>query len=734
MLVLQNQPHEPLQLPGLSWEVLEPERGAAQLDLTLYLREDPDGGLSGGLEYATDLFDERTMRRMMAHFRNLLEGAVADPGERLLALPLMTAEERQSLLAWNDTTVAFPQAERLHDAFERQASQRPDAIAVTCGETSITYGELDLRANRLAHALRQRGVDADRLVGVYLDRSVELVVALLGILKAGGGYVPLDPSFPAERLQFMLEDAKVPLVITTRDKLVDAPRTETSQTLFLDSDAAEIDGEVATACGPTSHSSDRAYVIYTSGSTGKPKGVEIPHTAAVNFLRAMAKEPGLTAEDILLSVTTLSFDISVLEIFGPLSVGGHVVLATKEQASDGLALMSLLSASEATVLQATPMTWRLLLEAGWPGDDRVKLLCGGEALSRELADELLDRGESLWNMYGPTETTVWSAVDRVELGREPVWVGRPIDNTQFYVVDEDLQPVPLGVPGELLIGGAGLAHGYLDRARLTAERFLPDAFDRRPEARVYRTGDLVRFRGDGRLEFFGRIDHQIKIRGFRVELGEIEAVLRAHPRLREAVVVARQARSGDTRLVCYAIPEATAPSPDELQRAVRASLPDYMTPTSFVFLDAFPQTPNRKVDRKALPAPDDDVQERPHVELETPLERLLAETWCSVLGLTRVSADANFFDLGGHSLLSMKVVARIESRAGFRIDPNELIFQTLRQIARANERRMPDAAAALSGSADPKAPDAQPDDGAARTTWKSRLAGMFGRGDDGRKQ
>lgn len=628
---------------------------------------------------------------MLAHFRRVLEAVVADPEIRVQAIPLLSGAERDALVfGRNRTDVEFPERELLHEAFEARAAERPDDVAVEFEGDRRTYRELDERANRLARLLAERGVAADTLVGVHLERSADLVVALLATLKAGGAYVPLDPAFPRDRLEFMLRDSKAPVLVTQASLLDEAP-AGAGVTVCLDRDAAEIDAQDPAPPETPSRSTDRAYVIYTSGSTGKPKGVQIPHRAAVNFLRSMAKEPGLTDRDVLLSVTTLSFDISVLELFGPLSVGGRVAIVPRETAADGMRLMAAISSSGATVMQATPITWRLLLEAGWPGDGRLKALCGGEALTRDLADDLVDRCGELWNMYGPTETTVWSSVDRVLRGDGPVPVGPPIDNTRFYVVDAELQPVPSGVAGELCIGGAGLAIGYLDRPELTADRFRPDPF--RPGeagARIYRTGDLVRHRTDGRLEFLGRIDHQIKIRGFRVELGEIESVLAGHPSVAEVAVVVREDRPGDARLVAYLVPEGPPPDDAALREHLRGALPDYMVPATYVHLERMPLTPNNKIDRKALPAPEGAAATGPaYLAPRTPLETVLAEAWARALGVERVGVADNFFDLGGHSLLSMKVVAEVEKRTGLRIPPGTLIFQTLEQIAAAHADAVP---------------------------------------------
>jgi amino acid adenylation domain-containing protein len=448
-------------------------------------------------------------------------------------------------------------------------------------------------------------------------------------------------------------------------------------------------GLASSAGRPAGDPGDVAYVIYTSGSTGWPKGVEVPHRAVVNFLTSMAETPGFTAGDVLLAVTTLSFDIAGLELWLPLTVGGRVEVASREEASDGRALAARLAASGVTVLQATPATWRLLLEAGWVNAAGVRLLCGGEALPRELADKLLAGGGTLWNVYGPTETTIWSTVERVTAGPAAITIGRPIGNTQAYVLDGAGQPVPVGVLGELYLGGDGVALGYRNRPALTAEKFVPDPYGGQAGGRLYRTGDVARWLPDGRLHCLGRVDHQVKVRGFRIEPGEIEAALAAQPAVAHAVVTVQPDPSGESRLVAYVVPhDGGSVTASDLRRELRRTLPDYMVPSVFISLDALPLTANRKVDRRALPPvfASTSASER-HIEPSTPAERAIAEIWQAVLGVDRISADANFFDIGGHSLLAMRVLSRIEDKFGLRLGPRVLMLDTLAQMAAHCERR-----------------------------------------------
>ncbi|HSF39927.1 MAG TPA: amino acid adenylation domain-containing protein [Thermoanaerobaculia bacterium] len=672
MFMLQNLRAEPVELPGLvlapqPWEVT-----TAKLDLTLSLFEGA-GRLTGSIEWNTDLFERGTIERMAGHLKILFAGIAADPERRLSELPLLSdAERRQILSEWNETARDWPRETLIHELFELQAARRPEAVAVTCGGERWTYRDLDLRANRLANHLRRLGVGPETRVGLCVERSAEMVAALLGVLKAGGAYVPLDPSHPAERLGMVLDDGAVSVLLTEEKLLAGLPPVA-ARVVCLDGDGEAIAAESAEAPERRGSEENLAYVIYTSGSTGRPKGVQLPHRAVVNFLRAMAERPGLGETDVVPALTTLSFDIAGLEIYLPLAVGGRVFVVGREEAADGARLAARLRSSGATAVQATPATWRLLLESGWEGLPRLKVLCGGEALPRDLAQALLARGAELWNVYGPTETAVWSAVGEVAPGEGPVRLGRPIANTEFFVVDPAFGPVPAGVAGELWIGGEGLARGYLARPDLTAEKFIPHPWSPRPGARLYRTGDLVRFRDGGELEFLGRIDHQVKVRGFRIELGEIEAALARHPAVRQAVAAVRE-EGGDKRLVAWLVPEGTAPTPGELRDLLRRSLPDYMFPAAFVALSAFPLTPSGKVDRKSLPVPDTAGPETEAAPL-TPVEEVVAAIWAEVLHRERVGTQESFFDLGGHSLLATQVISRVRTALGVDL-PLQRMFET----------------------------------------------------------
>ncbi len=673
MLIWKDHPVQMqfMELEGLTVGHLPAHTGAAKYDLTLYLT-DADDEIWLEVEYCTDLFSEDMIGRMVGHFLTLLDGIVANPEMRLDSVPLLTATERQQLLAdWNNTAADYPRDSCLHELFEAQVGRTPRKVAIVCEGRQYTYSELNESADRLAAHLRSQGVGPDVLVGLYVERSLEMVVGLMGVLKAGGAYLPLDPMFPVDRLSFMLDDAK-PRVLLTQQKLANTLGPHSAAVVLIDASSTQ------TGTSPAESSTDRdaermrirrpspdslAYVIYTSGSTGRPKGVQIPQRAVVNLLSSMRREPGLVADETFLAVTTLSFDIAALELFLPLTTGATVVIAPREVAADGRRLSRLLQDSKATVMQATPATWRMLLQAGWGGNSKFRVLCGGEALPRDLAERLLPTCAELWNLYGPTETTIWSAAWRVSPG-QPIVLGRPIANTEFYVLDRQLNPVPAGVPGELFIGGDGLARGYLNRPELTASRFITDPFRPGSGGCLYRTGDSVRYRTDGCLEFLGRLDDQVKVRGHRIELGEVEAVLAQHSQVRDKVVVARQDSSGENRLVAYVVPEKNHTlTYGELRAYLEPKLPAFMIPSELVILDTLPLTINKKVDRKALPEPSAVAAMVRHgySAPRTDVEERLAVIWAEALGLKQVGIHDNFFEVGGHSLMATQLFTQIEA-------------------------------------------------------------------------
>lgn len=656
-----NAPIGEVDLNGLSWVPLNVDAGSAQFDLSLTVETEVLNKVY--LTFSTDLFTRQTAERILGQYGLLLQQALAHPGLRVSELPMLSSVETQQLVTeWNRTAADYPHGQCFSELFEAQAAQTPDAVAVSMEGQTLSYRALNAKANQMARVLSAQGVTREMIVGICLERSIEMLVALLAVWKAGGAYLPLDPDFPRDRLRFMVEDAGAPLVVTTA-VLSDLFEFQTCQVLCLDQMRNSFARESDHCLPPVASSGDLAYILYTSGSTGQPKGVEITHRSLVNFLWSMKREPGCSAQDISMSVTTLSFDIAGLELYLPLLVGGQVEIVSRGVAMDGYRLRKLLDAVKPTLMQATPATWRLLLDAGWTGSQKLTALCGGEALPLDLAVKLLDRSKALWNMYGPTETTIWSTIEKVEPGDREITIGRPIANTDIYILDRHLRPVPVGVSGELYIGGHGLARGYRNRPELNDERFISSPFSSAPAATLYRTGDLARYRQDGRIVHLGRMDNQIKIRGFRIELGEIEAILSRHVAVRQVVVAAREDQQGLKQLVAYLVcRDDVHPTATELRSLLRTALPEYMVPSHFEFLEAMPLTPNNKVDLKALPSPVvfNSSSEKPYVGPRNGMEVQLAALWQQVLGAPKIGVHDNFFDLGGHSLKAAQLFFLLE--------------------------------------------------------------------------
>jgi amino acid adenylation domain-containing protein len=665
MLDLQNAPMRDLELQGLRLTPLPFDSRMAKFDLVLTVGE-TDGRLSGQLEYNTDLFDGGTVRRMARHLEHLLETAVSNPDEQVSRLPLLTDDERhQILFEWNDTQIENEPSLCIHEVFEQQAAAKPHAVALVHKDEQLTYRELNERANKLAHHLRRLGTGPESLVGVCLERSAEAVVAILGVLKAGGAYLPLDPSYPRERLSWMLADAGAEIVITEQ---------------YLERDAGEIETQINADFKTTINSEKLAYLIYTSGSTGTPKGVLVSHRNLVHstFARFRYYQERL---DSFLLLSPFAFDSSVAGLFWTLCRGGMLVIPEEDSHQDPAYLAGLIERYSVSHLLGLPAFYELILREARPRQltSLRTVIVAGEPCPAELVQhhaEMLPRA-ALFNEYGPTEATVWSSVYR--FGPSVpfcglVSIGRPVANTQIYVLDPQLQPVPIGVTGEVYIGGDGVARGYLNRPAQTAERFVSHAFNAKPGARCYRTGDLARFLADGNIEFIGRNDFQVKIRGYRIELSEIELALAQHPDVREAVVLANKTNE---RLTAYVVlKEISSATTKQLKDFLKERLPDYMLPASFVLVDALPLTTAGKVDRNALPTDQIGVEANEnYLAPQTPLEQVLAGIFSQILSLERIGADDSFFDLGGHSLLATQILSRV--RETFQLElPLRKFFRT----------------------------------------------------------
>ncbi|AFZ09439.1 amino acid adenylation domain protein [Oscillatoria nigro-viridis PCC 7112] len=686
MFAFQNASEFALELPGLSLNCQQVHSGTANFDLTLEL-EATATGIRGWFEYSLDLFEVATIARMATHFHNLLEGIVANPAARLSDLPMLAETERQQIIfEWNNTQTNNFQNACIHRLFEAQVAKTPDAVAVQFECQSLTYRELNDRANQLAHYLHSFGVKPDGIVGVYLERSLDAIVGILGVLKAGGAYLPLDPIYAKERLAFMLEDAGVRVLLTQAELKAEMPAQNNISVICLDAEwqtiAQQNKSNPDRAVGPE----NLAYIIYTSGSTGKPKGVMVQHQSLANYTQAASVEYGIKAGDRILQFASLSFDASAEEIYPCLTQGATLVLRGNSMLDSISSFLQKCREWQITVLDLPTAYWRELTarlsteKAEFPPSVRLTIIGGETALSASLNQwqKCVSEKVRLVNTYGPTETTIvatWcdslpsapSAPSAVKNSAKTLPIGRPIPNARTYVLDANLQPVPIGVPGELYIGGAGVSRGYINRSDLNREKFIPDPFSSKQGVCLYKTGDLVRYLPDGNLEFLDRTDRQVKIRGFRIELGEIESALSQHPDVQEAVILAREEDSGDKRLIAYLVLNSAVSIGDSapiknLRSFLREQLPDYMVPASFMFLEAMPLTPNGKVDFKALPAPETNSSEADFIAPETLEEQVLADIWAEILGLKQVGINDNFFELGGHSLLATQLIAKVRDR------------------------------------------------------------------------
>ena len=693
-----------MKLPGLRSEVDPNPKSFVNFDLFLNVVES-DQGLTLDCDYNSDLFDRTTIARWISHYKTLLQEFVADASRSVMRVPLLTGAERKQLLqGWNATDAKFPAEAKVHELFEEQVARTPDSVALVFGNKELTYRELDERANQLARYLQGLGAGPDKRVGLFVERSEQMIVGLMGILKSGACYVPLDPSHPKARIEYILAEANSPILVT-QESLVGG-LTSDARLVLLDSDSPKIQSQLTLKPKEQASFNNVSYVLFTSGSTGRPKGVEVTHQSLVNLICSVRKQPAISVGDTVLAVTTISFDVATGELLVPLSVGARVVIADSDDVTNGSRLRELMEKHKVTAITATPGTFRLLGEAGWRTNPRLRIWSTGEALPRELANTLIEGGAELWDLYGPTETTIWSVIGRIEFTSGPVPIGRPVENTQVYVVDEFGEPVPIGVAGELWIGGHGVARGYVNDPKLTAERFHPDPF-RVGTGRVYRTGDLVRYRADGVLEYMGRIDRQVKVRGFRIELGEIESVLNQAPAVRESAVIVREDAPGDRRLIAYyTAGDGCAPSVADLRAYLGQSLPDYMVPSSFLKMDTLPRTPNGKLDTRGLPRPDLTVAKNSNksASARNAEEQKMSEIWLEVLRLKTVGIDDNLFELGADSLHVFQIVARA-NKAGMNVTPKLVLQQrTIRSIL----ERAKEAAANGNGNVNVNGKDATP--------------------------
>jgi amino acid adenylation domain-containing protein len=658
---------------------LDLDRGVSQFELTLMITNTADR-YCGTVEYNKELFKPETIERMFQSFLMVLEDAVNHPTRSISKLNHVNKLEFTHLVhELNQTQSDFPKEKCLHQLFEEQAEQTPDAIAVIYEEKSLTYFELNQRANILANQLIARGVTPEVRVGILMNKSIMMLEVLLAVLKSGGTYVPINTSFPKERVQFILEDSNVQLLLTDTDKKLEYPDNIVVLTL---NDNTISQDHVAPNPNINIRSDQLINIIYTSGSTGHPKGVMVQQSSLVNLLCSMRKRPGISPKDTLLSVTAISFDIAALELFLPLIAGATLVIEGREATDNPLKICNLIDQYNVSIMQATPAVWQLLLDTGWKGKSKFKVLCGGEALTRKLADRLLSCVESLWNMYGPTETTVWSSVSEVQKGDAPITIGQPIGNTQLYILDTYLDPVSVGVIGELYIGGEGLARGYLNLPELTSKQFIKNVFREDSSSRLYKTGDRARYLSDYSIEILGRIDTQVKINGNRIELGEIDAVLNQHYAVKEVITITRVENSGEKRLVAYIVSQDDKlVNSNELRNYVRNKLPSYMVPAFFIQLESLPLTPNGKVNFKSLPLPEDTRIISGYVAPRNEEEQVLASIWQDVLGLEQVGIHDNFFELGGASIQSLRVLAKA-NMFGFRLSVEDIFeYQTVAELA-----------------------------------------------------
>ncbi|TRU24576.1 MAG: amino acid adenylation domain-containing protein [Microcystis aeruginosa Ma_QC_B_20070730_S2] len=682
MFALQNAPLNALELPDLKAQYLAVENQRIKFDLSLVLEEietEKGAYLEGFWEYDSDLFTPERINRMVGHFQTLLKGIVANPQQTIGELPLLTeSEEQQLLVEWNQTETSYPDHYCIHQLFEAWVEQTPDAIALIFKGEQLTYRELNSKANQLANYLQTLGVKTETLVGICIEPSLEMIVGILGILKAAGAYVPIDPTYPSERIAYMLDDSQL-AVLLTEEKLVTSLPQHQAQVICLDSDWKEISTESKSYPITSLTPENLAYVIYTSGSTGKPKGVLVAHRGLCNLSQAQIKLFDVQPDSCVLQFASISFDASIWEIVMALCAGARLYLGTREELQPGQPLLELLQEQEITHLTLVPSALAALSSENLPALQNI--IVAGEPCPPSLVIQWAS-GRRFFNAYGPTESTVCATVAQCFEDMDMLPIGRPIANTKIYILDRYLQPVPIGVPGELHLASVGLAKGYLNRPELTDSKFITNPFSEKSSDRLYKTGDLVRYGNDGQIEFVGRIDDQVKIRGFRIELGEIESVLNQYPQVKDAIVIVREDELKTKRLYGYFIPETEALTSQELRQFIQDRLPDYMIPAFLIPLESFPLTPNGKVDRRALPLPKINPNElENYATPSTKNEQILAQIWQEVLGLKTISINDNFFELGGDSILAIQIIAKA-NQEGLEITPKQLFgYQTIAQLA-----------------------------------------------------
>ncbi|MCK4608414.1 MAG: amino acid adenylation domain-containing protein, partial [Gammaproteobacteria bacterium] len=692
MFVLQpEKKQEDLSLSNITSKRICIDPGAAKFDLTFNLLETKEG-LTCEVEYRIDLYKKMTICRMADHFVMLLQEIIQNPKNKIKEFSILTRQEQSNiLLDWNNTEKTYGLSNPLHQLFEEQARETPDNTAIVFNKKCFSYGQLDKQTNQLAHYLQNYNVKSEQIVAVCLERSNIMIVSLLGVLKSGCAYLPIDPDYPIARIQYILEDSKAGMILTQKkyaNKINEVLRGNDfkAKIIVLDDVSCDYHSEPDDSIVIQLSINMLAYVMYTSGSTGKPKGVLIEHKSLINFLYSMQDVFKLDCRDRMLALTPFTFDISGLELYLPLITGACCIISDKKTSSDANRINQMIMDHKISIMQATPATWQMLIDDDWKNSTNIKVLCGGEALSKDLANRLFNLGSPIWNLYGPTETTIWSALYKLKSCPDDVSVtpiGKPIANTQVYILNKYLQPLPIGVPGELYIGGVGLARGYLNRPELTKEKFIKSPFSKEKGSRLYKTGDLVRWMPDGNIEFLGRIDDQVKIRGFRIELDEVNKQLSQIAGVTNSVVLAKDDAGSNKYLAAYLVyQDKSKHDIASIRQQLQQFLPDYMIPEQFFVLDRLPVTPNGKVDRQALLALQQAETESIEPATDSKLEEKIAKVMAELLSTDKVDVSQNFFEMGMHSFLIVQACSRLNAELATNLKPVDLFtYPTIRSIS-----------------------------------------------------